>query len=122
MASLVCKIMGAVFVILAIWGFIAKDSVLIFHVNTAHNLVHLATGLVALACGFAGEQPARIFCIAFGLVYGLVTILGFLNVQFIVDLLHLNTADNWLHAVITAVFLIAGLASKPALSTTTRAT
>ncbi|HVZ93481.1 MAG TPA: hypothetical protein VG797_03125 [Phycisphaerales bacterium] len=41
-ARLICKVMGAVFVIAAIWGFIAGDHVLIFHVNTTHNLVDLA--------------------------------------------------------------------------------
>lgn len=109
MASLICKVMGVVFVAVAIWGFIAKDQVLIFHVNTPHNVVHLISGLAALACGFAGEKAARTFSVVFGVVYGLVALLGFLNVDYIVNLLHLNTPDNWLHAGIAAVFLVAGL-------------
>lgn len=116
MASLICKIMGAVFIVVAIWGFAAGDKVLIFHVNTAHNIVHLLSGIAALACGFAGEKASRIFSLAFGAVYGLVAVLGFLGVQLVVDLLHLNAADNWLHLAVALVFLAAGLTSKASLA------
>jgi hypothetical protein len=109
MASLICKIMGVAFIIVAIWGFIDGHQVLIFHVNAAHNIVHLLSGLLALGCGFAGEGPARAFSLIFGLVYGAVAVLGLLNVQFIVDLLHLNDPDDWLHAGIAAIFLLAAL-------------
>ena len=109
MASLICKLMGVVFVAIAIWGFIVGDQVLMFTVNTAHNAVHLISGLAALACGFAGEKAARGFSLVFGAVYGLVAVLGFLGVQFAVTQLNLNAADNYLHAGIAAVFLIAGL-------------
>jgi hypothetical protein len=113
MAKAVCIIMGLAFIAIAIWGFIAKDAVLIFHVNTAHNIVHLASGILALLCGLAGEGPAKRFSIIFGLVYGLVAAMGFLNVQFVNDLLHLNNADDWLHLAIAAIFLFAGVASRP---------
>lgn len=110
-AALVCKIMGVVFLIVAAWGFIDGDRVLIFHVNLAHNVVHLASGIGALACGFAGERAARVFCFVFGAVYGLVAAMGLLGVRAVIDLLHLNAPDNWLHAAIAAVFLVAGLVS-----------
>ena len=110
-ASILCKIMGFVFIIVAIWGFIDGDKVLSFHVNMMHNIVHLLSGIGALACGFAGERTARAFCFIFGAVYGLVALLGFLGVTQVVDLLHLNPADNWLHTAIAALFLITGFAS-----------
>jgi hypothetical protein len=104
-AAPACIAMGAVFIIVAIWGFITGDHVLMFAVNTPHNVVHLLSGIAALACGLAGERPARAFCLAFAAVYGLVTVLGFLGVDFVVRLLNLNDADNWLHLIITAAFL-----------------
>ena len=107
--TLVCRIMGAVLVIVAIWGFIDGDRVLIFHVNTAHNVVHLLSGVAALICGFSNARMATVFCLAFGAVYGLVAVLGLAGVQAVVDLLHLNEADNWLHVAIAAVFLVAGV-------------
>ena len=53
MAAIVCKIMGVVFVIVAIWGFAIGTNVPMFHVDTAHNVVHIFSGIAALACGFA---------------------------------------------------------------------
>ena len=62
MATLVCKVLGVAFLIVAVWGFIDGDRVLIFHVNTAHNLVHLLSGAIALACGFADQSHlTRVF-------------------------------------------------------------
>lgn len=118
MAALVCKVMGVVFVIVAIWGFITGTHVLMFHVNTAHNVVHLLSGIGALACGFAGERQAKLFSLLFGVVYGLVAVLGLLGVKFVLDLLNLNHHDNWLHVAIALVFLVVGLLSKPAGAST----
>lgn len=112
MARAVCIIMGLAFIAIAVWGFIAKDAVWIFHVNTAHNIVHLASGILALLCGMAGAGPAKAFCIIFGLVYGAVAVAGFMNVEYVNNLLHLNDPDDWLHTGIAAVFLLAGLFSK----------
>ena len=110
-ARTTCAVLGVVFVLVAIWGFIDGQRVLIFHVNAAHNTVHLISGLVALACAYAGARASRLFCVIFGVVYGLVALLGFAGVQAVIDLLHLNPADNWLHAVLSLVFLGAAAAS-----------
>jgi len=107
MAKQVCAVMGVAFLVVAVWGFIDGEHVLIFHVNTAHNIVHLLSGILALACAYAGEKAARSFCLIFGSVYGLVAILGFLNVAWANELLHLNDADDVLHLVIVVIFLIA---------------
>ncbi len=114
MTALVCKIMGAALLIAGVWGFLDGERVLIFHVNTAHNVVHVASGLVALACGFAGERPSRVFAWVFGSVYLLVAGLGFAGVAPAIELLHLNGPDNWLHLVIGAVFLAAAAWRAPA--------
>lgn len=111
-AAMFCKVMSVIFIIIGVWGFIAGDRVLIFHVNTLHNVVHLASGVGALACGMIGERVSRWFCFAFGTVYGLVAILGFAGVVRVVELLHLNEADNWLHVGIAAAFLVAGTMSQ----------
>jgi len=108
-ASVFCKVAGAVLIVVAIWGFITGDHVLIFHVNTTHNIVHLLSGVFALICGFAGESAARMFCFIFGSVYGLVAVLGFAQVDAVVERLHLNAADNWLHLFIALAFLAVGI-------------
>lgn len=116
--KLLCRLMGIVFIVVAIWGFVDGHQVLIFHVNTAHNIVHLLSGLGALACGFAAPKVARAFCITFGIVYGLVAVAGFMGFGQVISFLHINPADNWLHTAISLVFLVVGL--MPTLATPRR--
>jgi hypothetical protein len=117
MARLICRIMGFVFIIVAIWGFIDGNNVLIFPVNAAHNWVHLLSGIAALAVGYYSEEASRIFAWAFGAVYLLVAILGFAHIPGIVDWLHLHDpnypmyADDVLHLALAAIFFYAALAS-----------
>lgn len=75
-----------------------------FQVNGVHNWVHILSGVLALLAGLtAAGSYAATYNKTFGLVYLLVGILGLLGVTFVVDLLMLNSADNWLHIVIGVV-------------------
>lgn len=114
MARKFCLVMGVIFLIIGMWGWIRGDRVLIFHVNPLHNAVHLASGVAALIFAFNTERAARGFCFVFGAVYGLVAILGLLNIEPVVEALHLNDADDWLHVVIAAAFIIVGVLSASA--------
>ena len=55
---------GIVFLLIGILGFVPaitpSNGMLlgIFHVNTAHNLVHLASEVVFLLCGMAGASAS----------------------------------------------------------------
>ena len=86
----------------------------IFGINFAHNVVHILSGILALLAAQAGERYAKLYCLAFGIVYGLVAIGGFLNVAALVELLNLNAADNLLHLVIAAACLWVGTQAKAA--------
>jgi len=73
---------GVIFVAVGILGFVPgitrNEHLLgIFHVNAAHNVVHILTGLFALMTGFTGEHAATMFFRLFGVIYGLVAALGF---------------------------------------------
>lgn len=107
-----CWIVGIVFLIIAILGFFGDEMVFgVFHVNTFHNWVHLLSGIVLFAMGFAGEAAARATLWTFAVIYGLVMLLGFFQVDFIVEALELNMADNWLHLLLTAAFAVGALVS-----------
>jgi len=82
----------------------------IFEVDTVHNLVHIATGIVAMLSA-KSDRLARIFFITFGLVYTLITLIGFAGDPDakVLGFLHVNQADNFLHLGIAAVSLAAGL-------------
>lgn len=108
------KAFGVVFVTLGILGFVpalTPDGKLlgIFEVGTVHNIIHLASGLVALATGFSSEYASRKYFQVFGVVYGLVTVLGiFYGNNDILGIVEHNVADIFLHAAITAATLYLG--------------
>lgn len=78
MAKTISKILGVVFILVGILGFLAPG-MMGFHLNLTHNLIHLVSGAVALYFGFAATlSAARLFCIIFGVVYGLLGVAGFL--------------------------------------------
>ena len=105
---------GTVFLLVGILGFvpsITKDEMLlgIFHVNLAHNIVHLASGAVFLLCGMAGAGPSRTFFQIFGIVYALVAALGFYyGDQAILGIVSNNMPVVWLHVVLAAAMLFLG--------------
>jgi hypothetical protein len=105
---------GLVFLAIGILGFVSavtKDEMLlgIFHVNFAHNIVHLASGAVFLLCGMAGAGPSRTFFRIFGIVYALVAACGFYyGDQPILGIVSNNTPDTWLHVVLAVVMLYLG--------------
>jgi len=111
-------IFGVVFIAVGILGFvpgITNNNMLlgIFHVNAMHNIVHLLSGAVALATGFMGTKAARIYFQVFGVVYGLVALLGFVvGDGMLLGLISNNMADTWLHVVIAATALYLGFMHK----------
>ncbi len=80
MAKTVAKIMGVLLLLVGILGFTNVLDPLGAHIgpnHSAHNLVHLVSGILALYFGFAGTLGgAKTFCTVFGLVYLLLGIVG----------------------------------------------
>jgi len=87
----------------------------IFHVNAAHNVVHLLSGAVALWAGMTSVANARLYFRVFGIVYAIVAVLGFASGdEPILGLISSNSANTWLHVLIAAVSLVLGFAVKDA--------
>src|SRR3954467_9197630 len=77
MPKTLCKIMGVVLALVGVGGF-AYPHLLGMHLTPVHDVIHLLTAAIALYLGFAGSYPAaRTFCLAFGAVYLLLGVLGF---------------------------------------------
>jgi hypothetical protein len=113
------QIFGIVLLLVGVLGFIpgiTTDEMLlgIFHVNAAHNVVHLLTGAVALYAAMqADDKAAKLYFQVFGVVYLLVTVLGFIvGDGMILGFLSNNAADTWLHVVITLFALYLGFGTK----------
>jgi hypothetical protein len=120
MLKRIAMIFGVVFVVLGALGFVAAVTPNgrlfgVFEVNALHNVVHLATGVVAIITGAMSEKASRMFFQIFGVIYGLVAVLGFVyGDQPLLGLIANNLADAGLHVVIAAVALYLGFGMKPA--------
>lgn len=87
----------------------------LFEVKLAHNVVHLATGVIAIIAGLTSHRASRTFFQAFGVIYALVAALGFFfGDEPLLGLLANNGADSALHVVIAVVALYLGFGTQPA--------
>lgn len=107
-------LVGIVFLVIGIGGFlpflVSNDKLLgLFMVNGTHNLVHILSGLVFLAAS-QKERWSRVAFQVFGVVYALVTVLGFIagDGGSVLGLIPVNTADNFLHLLLAVAFLYLG--------------
>ena len=90
-----------------------RDAVLgILDVNAWHNIVHIASGAVGLLV-LGSYRGARAYALGLGVVYLLVTLLGFIagDGEEILNLIPVNTEDNFLHLLIGIAGVAAGLAT-----------
>jgi hypothetical protein len=119
MLKIAATIFGAAFLIAGLLGFVpaaAPNGMLfgILHINAVHNIVHLLTGAVALFAAFSGVRASQLFFQVFGVIYGLVAILGFMaGDRHILGMIANNLADAWFHVIVAAVSLYLGFAKRP---------
>jgi Domain of unknown function (DUF4383) len=131
MAKTVCKILGVVFVLVGLCGFV-MPGLLGAHLSLAHNLVHIISGAIALYFGFSSAAGAKGFCIIFGIVYLLLGVLGFVLGHEAVSTLpgmaamgpdpklwpvlkgtlELGRMDHIIHVLLGIIFLAGGLLTK----------
>ena len=116
MAQTLAWVFGAVLTLVGVLGFvpgITTDGMLlgIFEVDGLHNIIHLLTGLAALAAAW-GMYSTRMFFQAFGVVYAIVAVVGLLQGDTVLGLITTNMADHVLHLLLAAVFLWVGFGMK----------
>lgn len=87
----------------------------VFQVSVLHNLVHVLFGLLGLAAAFR-PRLAPAYLVGSGLVYAALTIYGLvIDHGSDANVVPLDTADTWLHAVLAAALLLIGFAVGSAL-------
>jgi hypothetical protein len=122
MAKAICKVLGIVFLIIGLLGFISPN-LLGMHLSGIHNIIHLISAALALYFGFAASpSAARAFSLIFGAIYLLIGALGFITPRLAIELLQARhapgglrnlAADNIVHLLLGAIFIIAGMARAP---------
>lgn len=111
------KWFGIIFIVIGVLGFVpgittATGYLLgIFRVDAIHNIIHILSGIIALMCAGSAAKAQGYFKI-FGIVYALVTVLGFIQGQAVLGLIAVNAADNVLHLLLAIIFLALGFGGK----------
>ncbi|MBM3563797.1 MAG: DUF4383 domain-containing protein [Alphaproteobacteria bacterium] len=121
-ANFVATILGVAFVAVGLLGFIPNplvSDVGYFHVNAAHNFVHLITGALLLLSPHVGLPVLAIRALA--IVYAAVAVLGFIapDVASFDGAIAMNHADHWLYAVLAVILLFIGFTKPMERSVTT---
>jgi hypothetical protein len=124
LAQVYALTLGVVLVAVGMLGFIVEPSFAIgdsaqrgtliaFDINGWHNVVHVLSGVVGIALAGTAAK-ARLYCIGYGIVYTVVSILGFVvgDGGLLLSLIPINTADNLLHLAIALTGIGIGLTSR----------
>lgn len=140
MAKTFATVLGVMFVLVGIIGFINHDF-LGMHLSNAHNWIHLITGIVALYFGTATDLgAARRFDYSFGILYLLLGVLGFMLGRpaaagvspstasalgadsrlwrVIPGTLEWGSADHSVHVLLGVLFIIGAMMTREAVATT----
>lgn len=117
--KMILTLCGVVLVAIGLLGFFNDPVLGIFEVDAVHNGVHIFSGLLALAAVGMGGVMMRLYARAFGMVYGLVGLIGFLMPGgMVLNLFEVNLADDLLHVGLGVVLLYAGFMMKEEPETT----
>ena len=139
MAKTVATIMGVVFILAGLVGFVSND-LLGFHLTAFHNAgVHIVSGAVSLYFGLKGTlRGTKLFDLVFGIVYAGLGVLGFLAgssqspsagvpgpadgrlLKVIPSMLELGTSDHILHILLGLIFIAGALLTRADADNPTR--
>ena len=107
-------VMGALFLLGGVLAFVpgvTKDGMYFgfFMVNTAHNLMHIASGAMFLIASSLGARPARLWFQIFGTFYAALAAVGFVVGDGLIFGLIMNSPfDSWGHAGLALIMLLIG--------------
>jgi hypothetical protein len=107
------RILGWIFIAVAVAGFLLTgfggffgmdgETLILFGVNPAHNLIHLVLGITYLIGARATEAGARAVVLVLSAAYLLVGVLGLILMDTSANILAINQADNVLHLAVGAL-------------------
>lgn len=109
MSKMILYVVGGVFVVVGLLGFVNDPVLGIFEVDPVHNLIHLVTGAALLFAAMKGGSMGAMLVKIFAVVYALVAVAGFaLPGDTLLGLIEVNLADHVLHVAVAAVLIWVG--------------
>jgi len=125
----VAQILGVVFLLVGILGFVSTGMSMdpnpetaprllgLFPVNALHNVVHLLFGVWGLVAA-RSFGAAKTYATVSGAIYVVLAVLGFIAPTTF-GLIPIGSHDIWLHAVLGISLLAAGLTARETARTAT---
>jgi hypothetical protein len=113
MAKTYATAVGATLLLVGIAGFFMKDLAGMVQFVPAHNIFHIATGVLGLYSAIRGKKLPIAFSRVFGITYTAVAILGFAHLAQLAPL-QLNATYNVVHLVVGLFGLAVGFKSSKA--------
>lgn len=111
------QVLGVVLILVGLLGFVNNPILGLFTVNVIHNLIHIITGAILLWAAMPGGITLGMTARVLGVVYAIVTVLGFAAPGLVAPLLGSGDAnallwDNLLHVLLAVVLLYIGFVVK----------
>jgi len=121
MTKNIVLVIGVLLLLAGVLGFFGSPVLGMFEVDMLHNIVHIATGALALVFALKGEQTAKTFAKVFGVIYAVVAIAGLtLSADGkILGILTANMNDHVLHILLALVLLAIGFMKGSSASSAT---
>lgn len=136
MANFAATIMGVLFIVIGIAGFIFNN-LLGAHLTLMHNIIHLVSGIASVYIGATSSRyAAKLFCFVFGISYLSLAVFGYWlgynhmetylpkgaeDNAYNQDMFHvipgvfeLGVMDHLIHVVIGAVYIVAAAITRTA--------
>jgi len=101
------KLLGFALVIIGIAGFFTGTTLVFFQVDSAQNIFHIVTGILA-SIAAAREKP-QFMLMLIGLLYAFIAVTGLIHFGDIFGITEVNPADNLLHIIIAIGCIFFGL-------------
>ena len=118
MAKTTAMVLGWIFLVLGVLGFIPNPLVgegALFHTDALVNIVHLVLGVILLWVVYKAVAKVGTVSWVLGVILVILAVLGFVSDSgMVLGLLEVNGAHNWLHLVLGLLLVWAGLSARKA--------
>jgi len=122
----IAMIIGAAFLAVGVLGFVSNPIIgesedAIFFADRTHNIIHVVSGLLFMLIPMIAPDTTANFLKGFGVIYFALGVWGLVKfgtdgMGKLLDFLHVNSPDNFLHIGLGLLIFLAGIAASRSTS------